>query len=82
MIVFWDVATCNLVEIGDRPDDGGSKHLWNFGQFLRAYTAQDPRRQLSSYFPPWEPEISLNIILGLYLQIMQHNRFFYVLLLL
>jgi hypothetical protein len=29
MTVFWDVALCSLVA-----DDGGSKHLWNVGQFL------------------------------------------------
>jgi hypothetical protein len=26
MAVFWVLARCSLVE-GDRPDDGGSKHL-------------------------------------------------------
>jgi hypothetical protein len=25
-------------------DDGSSKHLWNFGQFLPDYTVQHPRR--------------------------------------
>jgi hypothetical protein len=30
------------------PQDGGSKHLWNVGQFLPDYTAQHPRRQSSS----------------------------------
>jgi hypothetical protein len=29
---------------GCRPDDGGSKHLWNVGQFLRDDTAQHHRR--------------------------------------
>jgi hypothetical protein len=33
--VFWD----------DRPDDGGSNHLWNVGKLLPDYTAQHPRRQ-------------------------------------
>jgi hypothetical protein len=32
----------------DRPDDGGSKHLPNVGQFLPNYTARHPRRQSSS----------------------------------
>jgi hypothetical protein len=32
--------------------------LWKVGKFLREYTAQYPRRQSSSYSPPWEPEIS------------------------
>jgi hypothetical protein len=30
---------------GDRPDDGGSKHLWSVGKLLLDYTAQHPRRQ-------------------------------------
>jgi hypothetical protein len=40
------------------PDDGGSKHLWNVGQFLPDYAAQQPRRQSSSFSLPWEPETS------------------------
>jgi hypothetical protein len=32
LTVFWDVAPCSLVET-DSPDDGGSKRLWNIGQF-------------------------------------------------
>jgi hypothetical protein len=35
---------------------GGSKHLWNVGQFLPDYTAQHSRIQTSSYFSPSEPE--------------------------
>jgi hypothetical protein len=31
---------------GNRPNDGGSKHLWNVCKFLRYYTAQHPRRHL------------------------------------
>jgi hypothetical protein len=27
-----------ITSISHRPDDGGSKHLWNVGQFLRDYT--------------------------------------------
>jgi hypothetical protein len=34
---------------GDRPDDGGSKNLWNVGKVLPAYTAQQPRRQPSAF---------------------------------
>jgi hypothetical protein len=44
-----------------RPDDGGSKHLWNFGQFLPDYTAQHTRRQSPSYSKQWEPGISPRI---------------------
>jgi hypothetical protein len=32
------------------PDDGGSKHLWNFGKILSDYTVQHSRRQTSSNF--------------------------------
>jgi hypothetical protein len=34
-------------------DDGGSKHLWNVGQFLPDYTAQRPRRQSLSFSTLW-----------------------------
>jgi hypothetical protein len=37
-------------------DDGGSKDLWNVGKLLPDYTKQQPRRQPSSYSPPWEPQ--------------------------
>jgi hypothetical protein len=29
--VFWDIALYNLIGNDDRPDDGGSTHLWNIG---------------------------------------------------
>jgi hypothetical protein len=54
MVVFWVVAPCS-----DRPDDGGSKDLWNVGTTLPDYTVLQPRRQPSSYSPPWEPQILL-----------------------
>jgi hypothetical protein len=38
-------------------DDGGSKDLWNVGKLLPDYTVLQPRRQPSSYSPPWEPQI-------------------------
>jgi hypothetical protein len=44
MTVFWDVAPCSLVETGRHfscPDDGGSKYLWNIGQFLPDYIPED-----------------------------------------
>jgi hypothetical protein len=53
MAVFWVVAACSLVEVyrhfggRDRPDDGGSKHLWNVDKLLPDYTLQQPRRQPS-----------------------------------
>jgi hypothetical protein len=56
MIVFWDFALFGLLEIDrrftgspftHRPDDGGSKHLWNVGKLLPDYMAQHPRRQPS-----------------------------------
>jgi hypothetical protein len=42
----------------NRPDDGGSKRLWNVGKFLPDSTAQQHRRQPSSCWSPWEPQIS------------------------
>jgi hypothetical protein len=41
----------------NRPNVGGSKHLWNVGKILPDYTALQFRRQQSSYSPMWEPEI-------------------------
>jgi hypothetical protein len=51
MAVFWVVVPCSL------PDDGGSKDLWNVGKTLPDYTVLQPRRQPSSYSPPWKPQI-------------------------
>jgi hypothetical protein len=45
-----------------RPDDGGSKYLWNVGKLLPDYTPLQPRRQPSSYSPPWESEILLTLL--------------------
>jgi hypothetical protein len=64
MAVFWVVAPCSLVEVcqhfrGHRPDDGGSKDLRNVGKLLPDYTVLQPRRQPSSYSPPWESQILL-----------------------
>jgi hypothetical protein len=42
-----------------RPDDGGSKDLWNVGKFLPDYTALQPRRQPSSFSPLCEPQTLL-----------------------
>jgi hypothetical protein len=36
------------------PDDGGSKHLWNFGKFLPEYIWQHSRRLWSRQCLPWE----------------------------
>jgi hypothetical protein len=47
---LW-LSSCGIwqtVQTDLRPDDGGSKHLWNVGQFLRDYAAQYSRRL--SYF--------------------------------
>jgi hypothetical protein len=41
-----------------RPEDGGSKDLWNVDKLLPDYTALQPRRQSSLYALPWEPQIS------------------------
>jgi hypothetical protein len=42
--VFWVVAP-------HRPDDGGSKDLWNVVKLLPDYTVLQPRRQQSSVLP-------------------------------
>jgi hypothetical protein len=55
---FWVVAPCSLVEFYQRPDDGGSKDLWNAGKLLPDYKTLQPIRQPSSYLPPWEPHKS------------------------
>jgi hypothetical protein len=41
-----------------RPDDGGSKHVWNIGLLLAGCITQYLRRLSSSYSPLWEHEIS------------------------
>jgi hypothetical protein len=69
MTVFWDVSPCSLVEVylslrgsnylHHRPDDGGSKHLWNvsIGLLLPGYTAHHSKTRSSSNSPPFvEPE--------------------------
>jgi hypothetical protein len=67
MIAFWDTPPCRLVGVDrcfrgayclhHQGDYEGNTHLWNVG-ILRDYTALYPRRILSPYSPPWEPEIS------------------------
>jgi hypothetical protein len=60
MAVFWVVTPCSLVDVYRRFRDvcclyhQGGKHLPD-------YTAQRPRRQPSSYSPPWEHQISNGI---------------------
>jgi hypothetical protein len=72
--VFWYVAPCSLTKIDrrfrraywlhyHRPDDRGSKHLWNVDQFPLDYTAQHPRRQWFSYSSPWDPELPLIVLM-------------------
>jgi hypothetical protein len=40
-----DLSSSLCVQTGsDRPDDGGSKHLWNVGQLQRHYTALHSKR--------------------------------------
>jgi hypothetical protein len=51
--VKWNVKISRIWgshggEYEDRPDDGGSKDLWNFGKRLPDYTVLQPRRQQSS----------------------------------
>jgi hypothetical protein len=70
MTVFWVPEPCSLAEVyllassiiramSHRPDDGGSKHLWNICKLLSDYTALLLRRQTSQYSPPWELETLL-----------------------
>jgi hypothetical protein len=69
--VSWVVAPCSQ---GDhRPDDGGSKYLWDVGKRLPDYMALQPRRQQSSYSQSWEPQILLKfkIISWIHLSITQ-----------
>jgi hypothetical protein len=47
-----------MATISLRPDDGGSRYIWNVSQFLVDYTTQHSRRQTSSYSSLCEPEIS------------------------
>jgi hypothetical protein len=76
MAVFWVVAPRRLVEVYRRfrgacclhhqggtyrPDNGGTSSTSKTSvNFQPDYTALQPRRQPSSYSPPWEPEILLN----------------------
>jgi hypothetical protein len=53
--VFWVFTPCNLVEVYRCFRGVCCLH---YQGDLTDYTAQQPRRQPSSYSPPWEPEIS------------------------
>jgi hypothetical protein len=56
--VFWVVSPCSLVEVYQR--FRGScclHHQGDRGKLLPDYTVLQPRRQQSSYPPPWEPQI-------------------------
>jgi hypothetical protein len=44
-------------QLTHRPDDEGSKLLWNIYQYLPDYMVHHPRRQPSSYLLLWEHEI-------------------------
>jgi hypothetical protein len=50
MAVFWVVASCSPVEVYQRFRGPCCLH----------HPALQPRRQSSSYSPPWEPQILLN----------------------
>jgi hypothetical protein len=48
---FWTENILVLVySYAHRPDDGGSKDLWNVGKLLPDYTVLQPRRQQSSVY--------------------------------
>jgi hypothetical protein len=57
MAVFWDDAPCSLVVVYQH--FRGTCCLWNISKLLPDYTVLQPRRQPSSYLPPWEPQILL-----------------------
>jgi hypothetical protein len=57
---FLHLKPIRRARLTHRPDDGGSKVLWNVGKLLPDYTALQPRRQPSSYSPPSEPQILLS----------------------
>lgn len=73
MRVFWNSETCSLVQ-GDRrftgtasaikamsrPDDAGSKQLWNAGKLIRDYTARYPLTILSSV-PRFTKQVSCSV---------------------
>jgi hypothetical protein len=42
----------DLSRQGDRPDDGGSKYLWNVGKLLPDYSSQTEKWRGSSTQPP------------------------------
>jgi hypothetical protein len=54
-----EVLTTTIMTMSNDLDYGGSRHHWDVSQYLPDYTAQHPRRQLSSHSPSWVPEISL-----------------------
>jgi hypothetical protein len=65
MAVFSVVASCSLAQVcrrfrGDAaPIIRAIHRLWNYGKLLPDYTAQQPRRQPSSYSPSWKPEMPI-----------------------
>jgi hypothetical protein len=60
---FWVVAPCSLVEVYQR--FRGPCCLHHQGDDHH-YTALQPRRQPSSYSPPWEPQIQLLLVRWIY----------------
>jgi hypothetical protein len=57
---FLYLKLISRAQLTHLPHDGGSKDLWDIGKLLPDYTALQPRRQPSSYSPPWEPQILLS----------------------
>jgi hypothetical protein len=66
--VFWNVLPCSQIDVDrhlrgacclyhQRPDDGGSTHLWNVSRHRYENTAVHSKRLWTSYSLPWEPEI-------------------------
>jgi hypothetical protein len=55
--ILFFCSTAFIIRTSYCPDYRHSEHFWNVGKLLPDHTAEQPRRQASSYLPPWEPEI-------------------------
>jgi hypothetical protein len=62
--VHWiPTQSRNQNQINASSYDRNSMHLGKVGKLLPPYMAHHPRRQSSSYSPPWEPKISqINLV--------------------
>lgn len=54
---YWRNPRFNLLGEYFQNDDEDSKYLWNVDKIIPDYTAQQPKRQISSDSPLWKPKI-------------------------